>query len=75
MALHLPRPAMSPPKPTRQHERPLHKLTRMSVHRALVIKLNALILRTVRERVGINDIRLYLRLEVIGRGAITLTSS
>ena len=55
---------MPPHKPTRQHERPLHKLTRMSAHRTLDFILNTL-LRTIQERINIHDIRLYLRLEVL----------
>ena len=58
---------MSPRKPTRQQERPLHKLTRMSERRTLIFILNALLLRTIQERININDIRLYFRLEVLAR--------
>ena len=56
---------MPPHKPTRQHERPLHKLTRMSERLSLISILNTLLLRTIQERIDIKDIRLYLRLEVL----------
>ena len=58
---------MPPHKPTRQQERPLHKLTRMSERRTPVFILDTLLIRTIQERININDIRLYLRLEVIAR--------
>ena len=58
---------MPPHKPTRQQERPLHKLTRMSERRMLIFILNAFLLRTIQERIDINDIRLYLLLEVLAR--------
>ena len=60
-------PAMPQHKPTRQQEPPLHKLTRMSERRMLVFILNTLLLRTIQERININinDIHLYLRLEVL----------
>ena len=48
-------PAMPPHKPMRQHEHPLHKLTRMSAHRTLVVILNIL-LRMIQERINTNDI-------------------
>ena len=37
----------------------------MSERRTLIFILNALLLCTIQERVNINDIRLYLRLEVL----------
>ena len=46
---------MPPHKPMRQHEHPLHKLTRMSAHRTLVVILNIL-LRMIQERINTNDI-------------------
>ena len=46
---------MPPHTPMRQHEHPLHKLTRMSAHPTLVIILNIL-LRMIQERINTNDI-------------------
>ena len=60
-------PAMLSHKPTRKHERPLHKLTRTSAHRTLVFIFNTLFLRIIQERININDLRLYRRLEVLAR--------
>ena len=54
-------------KLTRQGERPFHKLTRTSERRTLVFILNTHLLRTIQERININDIRLDLRLEVLAR--------
>ena len=65
MALHLPPPVTPPHKPTRQHERPLYKLTRMSERRTLIFILNTILLHTIQEHININDVHLYLRLEVL----------
>ena len=60
-------PTLLPHKHTRKHERPLHKLTRTSAHRTLVFIFNTLFLRIIQERININDLRLYRRLEVLAR--------